>query len=40
MAENSYEIYQLKHNEHTRKFSFEGTDYLKKIGEKVNRKLQ
>ena len=37
MAENSYEIYQLKHDEHTRKFSFEGTDYLKKIGEKVNR---
>ena len=37
MAENSYEIYQLKHNEQTRKFSFEGTDYLKKIGEKVNR---
>lgn len=37
MAENSYEIYQLKRNEHTRRFSFEGTDYLKKIGEKVNR---
>ena len=37
MAENSYENYQLKRNEHTRRFSFEGTDYLKKIGEKVNR---
>jgi len=37
MAENSYEIFQLKHNEHTRKFSFEGTEYLKKIGESVNR---
>ena len=37
MAENSYEIFQLKHNEHTRKFSFEATEYLKKIGESVNR---
>lgn len=37
MAENSYEIYQIKHNDETRKFRFEGLKYLKDIGESVKR---
>ncbi|MCD7761766.1 MAG: YodL domain-containing protein [Lachnospiraceae bacterium] len=37
MAENSYEIYQLKNDESTRDFAFEGTEYLKKKGLKVER---
>lgn len=37
MAENSYEIYQIKYNDETRKFRFEGLKYLKDIGESVKR---
>lgn len=37
MENNTYEIYQLKSNQITRDFRFEGTDYLKKHGFKVDK---
>ena len=36
MAENSYEIYQLKNNKVGHDLLFMNTDYLKKKGQKVN----